>query len=87
MTTIPSDIAFTPSVKAIQSAKGSREGYIRMEESGGWRTEAWDGNCRKHIHKRIPESAMATVIKGLQSRIADLESDLTKLQQNLTDLR
>ena len=33
-----SDIAFTPTVKAIQARKGSRAGYARMEEGGGWRT-------------------------------------------------
>lgn len=33
-----SDIAFTPAVKAIQSRKGSRNGYARMEADGGWRT-------------------------------------------------
>ncbi len=31
-----SDIAFTPSVKAIQSRKGSRPAYARMEQGGGW---------------------------------------------------
>ena len=31
-----SDIAFTPSVKAIQARKGSREAYARMERGGGW---------------------------------------------------
>jgi len=35
----PSDIAFTPSVKAIQARKGSRASYGRMEERGGWRTQ------------------------------------------------
>ena len=34
----PSDIAFTPSVKAIQARKGSRDGYRRMEEGKGWQT-------------------------------------------------
>jgi predicted pyridoxine 5'-phosphate oxidase superfamily flavin-nucleotide-binding protein len=33
-----SDVAFTPSVKAIQTFKGSRETYARIEEHGGWRT-------------------------------------------------
>jgi uncharacterized protein len=33
-----SDIAFTPSVKAIQSRKGSRPAYGRMEERGAWQT-------------------------------------------------
>ncbi len=34
-----SDIAFTPAVKAIQSAKGSRQSYARMESRGGWQSE------------------------------------------------
>jgi predicted pyridoxine 5'-phosphate oxidase superfamily flavin-nucleotide-binding protein len=34
----PSDIAFTPAVKAIQSRKGSRQGYASMEERGSWET-------------------------------------------------
>ena len=34
--TSTSDIAFTPSVKAIQTRKGSREAYARMEHAGGW---------------------------------------------------
>jgi uncharacterized protein len=35
----PSDVAFTPAVKAIQRAKGSRRSYAHMEEAGGWRTD------------------------------------------------
>ena len=31
-----SDIAFTPAVKAVQSAKGSRNNYSRMELGGSW---------------------------------------------------
>jgi predicted pyridoxine 5'-phosphate oxidase superfamily flavin-nucleotide-binding protein len=34
-----SDVAFTPAVKAIQTAKGSRQAYAHAEERGGWRTE------------------------------------------------
>lgn len=33
-----SDIAFTPSVKAIQTEKGSRSNYAHMEQGGGWET-------------------------------------------------
>lgn len=36
MTDISSDVAFTPTVKAIQERKGSRGRYARMEEKGGW---------------------------------------------------
>jgi len=34
----PSDIAFTPTVKALQSRNGSRDAYARMEEEHGWQT-------------------------------------------------
>lgn len=34
--TFPSDIAFTETVKAIQSQKGSRTSYSRMERGLGW---------------------------------------------------
>jgi uncharacterized protein len=37
-----SDVAFTPTVKAIQSRKGSRLIYARQEEAGGWATEITD---------------------------------------------
>jgi predicted pyridoxine 5'-phosphate oxidase superfamily flavin-nucleotide-binding protein len=39
MTTPSSDVAFTPTVKAIQTLRGSRAAYARMEERGGFRTE------------------------------------------------
>ncbi len=32
-----SDIAFTPTVKAVQQRLGSRKGYAAMEQRGGWR--------------------------------------------------
>ena len=34
-----SDVAFTPTVKAIQSRKGSRQGYAQREQKGAWPTE------------------------------------------------
>ena len=34
--TRPSDVAFTEAVKAQQTRRGSRAGYRRMEEKGGW---------------------------------------------------
>jgi uncharacterized protein len=33
-----SDVAFTPTVKAVQARKGSRHAYARMEQGGGWQT-------------------------------------------------
>jgi predicted pyridoxine 5'-phosphate oxidase superfamily flavin-nucleotide-binding protein len=35
---VSSDVAFTPTVKSIQARKGSRRGYEKMEEGGGWET-------------------------------------------------
>src|SRR6202162_4705795 len=37
--TYSSDVAFTPAVKAVQTRKGSRDAYARVEQHGGWRTE------------------------------------------------
>ncbi|MBZ9857766.1 pyridoxamine 5'-phosphate oxidase family protein [Mesorhizobium sp. CA13] len=34
-----SDVAFTPTVKAVQARKGSRQAYSRVEERGGWQSE------------------------------------------------
>lgn len=34
----PSDIAFTPAVKALQSQAGSRRAYANMEQGDGWET-------------------------------------------------
>src|ERR1041385_6160719 len=36
--TYSSDVAFTPSVKAIQVRKGSRRRYSAMEQEGSWQT-------------------------------------------------
>lgn len=36
MTPPVSDMAFTPSVKAVQARLGSRSHYARMEEGDGW---------------------------------------------------
>jgi predicted pyridoxine 5'-phosphate oxidase superfamily flavin-nucleotide-binding protein len=35
----PSDVAFTPAVKAVQTRKGSRDVYAHVEQNGGWRIE------------------------------------------------
>jgi predicted pyridoxine 5'-phosphate oxidase superfamily flavin-nucleotide-binding protein len=37
-----SDVAFTPTVKAIQNRKGSRRAYAEREEEGAWSTEITD---------------------------------------------
>ena len=37
-----SDVAFTPAVKAAQARLGSRDGFARMEEKGGWSDRVTD---------------------------------------------
>jgi predicted pyridoxine 5'-phosphate oxidase superfamily flavin-nucleotide-binding protein len=39
----PSDIAFTPAVKSIQSRKGSRDTFAGMERDRGWQTRVTPG--------------------------------------------
>jgi predicted pyridoxine 5'-phosphate oxidase superfamily flavin-nucleotide-binding protein len=41
-----SDVAFTPSVKAVQERKGSRAAYARLEAQGGFETEITDELAR-----------------------------------------
>lgn len=38
MRSFSSDVAFTPAVKVIQTKKGSRSSYARMESGGSWET-------------------------------------------------
>lgn len=38
MREFPSDIAFTPAVKSIQTANGSRSSYAQVEAGRGWQT-------------------------------------------------
>ena len=44
----PSDIAFTPSVKALQERAGSRHAYARLEQGRGWHT-AIDDDAKAFI--------------------------------------
>ena len=38
----PSDVVFTPTVKALQQARGSRQAYARMEQGRGFQTAIGD---------------------------------------------
>jgi predicted pyridoxine 5'-phosphate oxidase superfamily flavin-nucleotide-binding protein len=49
--TFSSDIAFTKSVKQEQEKRGSRKGYQKMEDHGGWRTTV-DDDLRTFIGTR-----------------------------------
>jgi len=41
-TALPSDVIFTPTVKALQQARGSRHAYARMEQGRGFQTGITD---------------------------------------------
>lgn len=42
--------------------------------------EAWDVNCPQHIHNRFSQREMAPVIERLQSRIAELQNEVSRLK-------
>lgn len=44
--------------------------------------EAWDVNCQQHIHQRFSQRQIAPVIQRLQQRIAQLESEVERLNAN-----
>jgi predicted pyridoxine 5'-phosphate oxidase superfamily flavin-nucleotide-binding protein len=59
-----SDVAFSPSVKRVQTERGSRAAYRRMEEKGGFRT-AVDENLRAFLAE-IDTAFLATASKDGQ---------------------
>ncbi len=62
-----SDIAFTPSVKAVQERLGSRGTYARVEERGGW-ADAVSGDLAGFIAER-DSFYLATATAGGQPYI------------------
>jgi predicted pyridoxine 5'-phosphate oxidase superfamily flavin-nucleotide-binding protein len=42
MSTIISDVAFSPAIKALQTKHGSRAAYQKMEQKGGWKDSLTD---------------------------------------------
>jgi predicted pyridoxine 5'-phosphate oxidase superfamily flavin-nucleotide-binding protein len=53
VTTPSTDVAFSPSVKAVQERRGSRSTYERLERNGGWNTKI--------------DAALAEFIAGMRS--------------------
>ncbi len=45
----------------------------KVERAIVFEIETWDVNCPQHIHKRFPQSQVATVIQDLQDRIQIIE--------------
>jgi hypothetical protein len=52
----------------------------KVERAILFTVEAWDVNCPQHIHRRFSERQIAPVIERLQARIAELESEVERLQ-------
>ena len=45
-----------------------------------FQVEAWNVNCPQHIHQRFSQRQIAPAIEKLQSRIAELESEVSHLR-------
>jgi predicted pyridoxine 5'-phosphate oxidase superfamily flavin-nucleotide-binding protein len=64
MTAPKSDVAFTPAVKAIQAARGSREAYARIEARGGFYDRVTDDLAA--FLAGVDSAYLATANAGLQ---------------------
>ena len=54
----------------------------KVERAIMFTIEAWDVNCQQHIHQRFSQRQIVPVIEKLQTRIADLESEIKCLRSN-----
>lgn len=52
----------------------------KVERAILFTVEAWDMNCRQHIHQRYSQRQIAPVIEQLQTRISELESEVERLR-------
>ena len=52
----------------------------RVERAIIFTLEAWDANCPQHIVRRFDEASVATLVAGLEARIAELETELATLR-------
>lgn len=52
----------------------------KVERAILFTVEAWDVNCPQHIHQRFSQRQIAPVIEKLQTRIAELESEVERLR-------
>lgn len=52
----------------------------KVERAILFHVEAWDANCPQHIHRRIPATEVAEIIRALQSEIADLKQEIAILR-------
>jgi predicted pyridoxine 5'-phosphate oxidase superfamily flavin-nucleotide-binding protein len=52
----------------------------KVERAILFTVEAWDVNCQQHIHQRFSQRQIAPMIEQLQTRIAELESEVERLR-------
>ncbi|MES2790533.1 MAG: pyridoxamine 5'-phosphate oxidase family protein [Planctomycetota bacterium] len=52
----------------------------KVERAILFKVEAWDVNCPQHIHQRFSQRQIAPVVEKLQTRIAELESEVERLR-------
>ncbi len=52
----------------------------KVERALLFEIHAWDVNCSQHIHKRLPQKQVITLVSQLQARVAELESKLKAIE-------
>ena len=58
----------------------------KVERAILFTVETWDVNCQQHIHQRFSQRQIAPVIEKLQSRIAELESEVERLRPKSSNI-
>ena len=56
----------------------------RPERAILFTVEAWDVNCQQHIHKRLLQSDVASVVDELRGQIRDLQERLVARESGMT---
>jgi predicted pyridoxine 5'-phosphate oxidase superfamily flavin-nucleotide-binding protein len=56
----------------------------KVEHAILFSVEAWDINCPQHIHKRLSQQKVQSVIEQLQRRISELQGELAERRTNHT---
>ncbi len=54
----------------------------KVERAILFTVEAWDVNCPQHIHQRFSQRQIAPAVEQLQTRIAELESEVKSLRSS-----
>ncbi len=57
----------------------------RPEQAILFDVEAWDANCPQHIPRKFDAADVGAAIKSLEERIATLEAENRRLQQQIAD--